>query len=192
MIKKPTHILKNSRSCIDLILTCQPKTAIGSGVYASLYLIFHYQIIYTKFNLKIFYLPPHESTAWDFKACQLWSYLKRNWHLCLGICTKLSVAIIISSIIIIIIIVLFVFSFSFFFVWFVVLAIVGLFVDACFQVCVVVATVLACFFCFFSRLLVFFYKSAVFIATGAGTGSSYNPLLVSKLNFLILEFYINL
>ena len=48
------------------------------------------------------------------------------------------------------------------------------------------------FFVFFSRLLVFFYKSAVFIATGAGTGSSYNPLLVSKLNFLILEFYINL
>ena len=97
-----------------MILTCQPKTAIGSGVYASLYSIFHYQIIYTKFDLKIFYLPPHESTAWHFKACQLWSYLKRSWHLCLGICTKLSITIIIISIIIIIIIVLFVFSFSFF------------------------------------------------------------------------------
>ena len=87
----------------------------------------------------------------------------------------------------------FVFFFLFFFVWFVVLAVVGLFVDVCFQVCVVAVIVLGCFcFCFLSRLFVFFIKgSAVFISMGAGTGWSYNLLLVSKLTFLILKLYIN-
>ena len=47
------------------------------------------------------------------------------------------------------------------------LASVGLFLDVCFQVCVVVVIVLDCF-CF----------------GGAGTGCSYNHLLVSKLTFL--------
>ena len=157
-----------------MILTCQPKTAIGSGVYASLYSIFHYQIIYTKFDLKIFYLPPHESTAWHFKACQLWSYLKRSWHLCLGICTKLSITIIIISIIIIIIIVLF--------VWFVVLAIVGLFVDACFQVCIVVATVLACLYLFFFFLVRWFSFIKVQFSLQRGRGQGQVIILCYSVN----------
>ena len=51
-IIEPTHILDNSRSCIDLIFTTQP-VVIDSGVYASLHSNCHHQIIYAKFDLKI-------------------------------------------------------------------------------------------------------------------------------------------
>ena len=65
---------------------------------------------------------------------------------------------------------LFVFSFSFFLVWIVVLAVAGLFVGVCFQFCLVVVIVLGCFwFCFLSRLFVFFYKGGcVSIQWGQG------------------------
>ena len=53
IIKEPTHILDNSRSCIDLIFTSQPNMVIDSGVHASLHLNCHHQIVTTKFDLKI-------------------------------------------------------------------------------------------------------------------------------------------
>ena len=53
--KEPTHILDKSRSCIDLIFTSQPNIVIDSGVHASLHSNCHHQIIYAKFDLKIFY-----------------------------------------------------------------------------------------------------------------------------------------
>ena len=40
---------------------------INSGVHASLHSTCHHQIIYAKFNLKIFYPPPYESMVWHFK-----------------------------------------------------------------------------------------------------------------------------
>ena len=36
IIKEPTHILDNSRSCIDLIFTSEANMVIDSGVHASL------------------------------------------------------------------------------------------------------------------------------------------------------------
>ena len=62
IIKEPTHILDNSRSCIDLIFTSQPNMVIDSGVYASFHANCHHQIIYAKFDLKIIYPPPYERT----------------------------------------------------------------------------------------------------------------------------------
>ena len=67
IIKEPTHILDSSRSCIDLIFTSQPNMVIDSGLYASLHSNCHHQIIYAKFDLNIFYLPPYERTVWHFK-----------------------------------------------------------------------------------------------------------------------------
>ena len=67
IIKEPTHILYNSRSCIDLIFTSQPNMVIDSGAHASLHSNCHHQIIYAKFDLKIFYPPPYERTVWHFK-----------------------------------------------------------------------------------------------------------------------------
>ena len=66
-IKEPTHILDNSRSCIDLIFTSQPNMVIDYGVHVSLHSNCHHQIIYTKFDLNVFYLPPYERMVWHFK-----------------------------------------------------------------------------------------------------------------------------
>ena len=62
IIKEPTHILKNSSSCIDLIFTTQPSMALQSRVHHSLHQNCHHQIIFAKFNLKVYYPPPYERT----------------------------------------------------------------------------------------------------------------------------------
>ena len=67
IVKESTHILDNSRSCIDLIFAFQPNMVIESGVHASLHSNCHHQIIYAKFDLKIFYPPPYERMVWHFK-----------------------------------------------------------------------------------------------------------------------------
>ena len=43
VINEPTHILDNSKSCIDLIFTSQPNTRMDSGVHSSLHSICHHQ-----------------------------------------------------------------------------------------------------------------------------------------------------
>ena len=62
IIKEPTRILKNSYSCIDIIFTTQPNMVSESGVYYSLYQNCHHQIIFAKFNLKIYYPSLYEKT----------------------------------------------------------------------------------------------------------------------------------
>ena len=42
VIKKPTHILDISKSCIDLIFTPQPNIIMDSGVHSSLHSNFHH------------------------------------------------------------------------------------------------------------------------------------------------------
>ena len=51
IIKEPTHINKDSSSCIDLIFTSQPNIVMESGVHSSLHLNCHHQITYAKFML---------------------------------------------------------------------------------------------------------------------------------------------
>ena len=77
VIKELTHILDTSRSCIDLIFTSQPNMAIDSSVHVSLHLSFHHQIIYAKFDLKIFYLPPYGRTVLHFKHASSYYHIKR-------------------------------------------------------------------------------------------------------------------
>ena len=74
IMKEPTPILDNSRSCINLkfkilhkLFTFQPNMAIDSGVHASSHSNCHQQIIYVKFDLKIIYPPPYEKTVSHFK-----------------------------------------------------------------------------------------------------------------------------
>ena len=59
LINEPTHLLENSSSCIDLIFTSQPNIVVESGVHPSLHPNCHLQIIFVKFNLKIYYPPPY-------------------------------------------------------------------------------------------------------------------------------------
>ena len=60
VINEPTHILDNSKSRINLIFTSQPNITIDSGVHTSLHSNCHHQIIYAKFDLKVFNPPPYE------------------------------------------------------------------------------------------------------------------------------------
>ena len=67
LISEPTHILQNSSSCIDLILTDQPNLEINSGVKLSLHKNCHHQITYAKLNLQIMPPPPYQRLVWDYK-----------------------------------------------------------------------------------------------------------------------------
>ena len=64
-IKEPTQVLDNSKSCIDLIFTSQPNMIMDSGVHPSLHSNYRHEIIYAKFDLKVFYPPPYEKTMWQ-------------------------------------------------------------------------------------------------------------------------------
>ena len=71
IIKEPTHILDNSSSCIDLIFTSQPNLTIESGVYPSLHPNCHHQVVYAKFNLKIYYPPQYYREVWHYKDANI-------------------------------------------------------------------------------------------------------------------------
>ena len=80
VINEPTHILDNSKSCIDLIFTSQPNMIMDSGVHPSLHSSCHHQIIYAKFNLKVFYPPPYERTVWHFSRANS-DHIKKEFSL---------------------------------------------------------------------------------------------------------------
>ena len=48
---------------IDLIFTSQPNMIMNSEVHPSLHSNCHHQIVYVKFDLKVFYPPPYERTV---------------------------------------------------------------------------------------------------------------------------------
>ena len=58
LIDEPTHILPNSLSCIDLIITDQPNLFVDFGVHPSLYPKSHHQIVFGTINLSV-PRPPH-------------------------------------------------------------------------------------------------------------------------------------
>ena len=67
MIKEATHILEFSSSCIDLIFTTQPNLVVEFGIHPSLYPNCHYQIVFAKFILQIYYPPPDPREIWHYK-----------------------------------------------------------------------------------------------------------------------------
>ena len=67
LINEPTQLLQNSSSCIDLIFTPQPNIVVEPGVHPSLHPNCHHQIIFGKFNVKIYYPPPYLREVWHYK-----------------------------------------------------------------------------------------------------------------------------
>ena len=67
LIHDPRHILGKSSSCIDLIFTSQPNMVVKSGVHSSLHANCHHQIVFAKFDLKIYYPPPNEREVWHYQ-----------------------------------------------------------------------------------------------------------------------------
>ena len=71
LINKPTHLTRNTSSCIDLIFTSHPNLVMESGVHSSLHENCHHQITYEKFNLKIYYPPPYEREVWHYQKANV-------------------------------------------------------------------------------------------------------------------------
>ena len=70
LISEPTHILRQSSSCIDLILTKHYNIVMDSGLDLSLHSKCHHQIIYSKLNLKIEYPPPYIRKIWNYNRAE--------------------------------------------------------------------------------------------------------------------------
>ena len=52
---------------IDLIFPSQPNLVIHSDVHPSLHPNCHHQLVFAKFNLTIFYLPPYKPLVWHYQ-----------------------------------------------------------------------------------------------------------------------------
>ena len=65
LIDKPTHILPNSSSCIDLIFSAE-NNVLESGVLSSLHPRCHHQIPYCKINFRIPFPPSYKRKIWNF------------------------------------------------------------------------------------------------------------------------------
>ena len=70
LIDEPTHICKNSSSCIDLIFTNQPNLIVNRGRHPSLHENYQHKITYAKTNPRVEYPPPYK--------CHVWNYAKAN------------------------------------------------------------------------------------------------------------------
>ena len=84
LINEPTHIQSSSSSCIDLIFTDQPNLSVNCGVHASIHPNCHHQIVYSRFNLHIYYPPPYQRLIWDYKKADATKIRKAldsvNWE----------------------------------------------------------------------------------------------------------------
>ena len=49
------------------MFTSQPKLVLDFGIHPSLQENCYHQIIYSKFSLQIFYLPPDERSVWHYQ-----------------------------------------------------------------------------------------------------------------------------
>ena len=67
LINQATHILENSKSCIDLIITNQPSLLVESGVHPSLIRGCHHEIIFGKVAVSVPHPPPYKRRLWDHK-----------------------------------------------------------------------------------------------------------------------------
>ena len=71
IMSRPTHLLPQTLSCIDLIFTDYPNLIVDSGVHLSLHSTCHHQITYCKLNLSIEYRPPYERLVWDYNRANV-------------------------------------------------------------------------------------------------------------------------
>ena len=63
---EPTHIRKNSSSCIDLIFTNQPNLIVNRGTHPSLHENCQHQITFAKATLRVEYPPPYKRHVWNY------------------------------------------------------------------------------------------------------------------------------
>ena len=67
LINKPTHVTKESSSCIDLIFTTSPNLIRETGVELSIFENCHHNLIYGIIDFKVPLVPPYLREVWDYK-----------------------------------------------------------------------------------------------------------------------------
>ena len=84
LISEPTHLMGDSKSCIDLILTDQPNLVIESGVHPSLHEHCHHQIVHGKLSVSNIARPPYTRRIWYYDKADFVAIMKSiemfNWH----------------------------------------------------------------------------------------------------------------
>ena len=84
LIAEPTHLMGDSKSCIDLIFTDQPNLIIESGVHPSLHEQCHHQIIYGKLSVSNVAQPPYTRRIWYYDKAHFVNIMKSidifNWQ----------------------------------------------------------------------------------------------------------------
>ena len=72
-----TALRTAASNSIGLIFTSQPNLVADFGIHPSLHENCHHQIVYSKFDLKIFYPPPYERTVWHYQQADT-EFIKRS------------------------------------------------------------------------------------------------------------------
>ena len=84
LIAEPTHLMGDSKSCIDLIFTDQPNLIIESGVHPSLHEQCHHQIVYGKLSVTNVAQPPYTRRIWHYNKADFVNIMKSidmfNWQ----------------------------------------------------------------------------------------------------------------
>ena len=83
LISEPTHLMGDSKSCIDLIFTNQPNLFIESGVHPSLHEQCHHQIVHGKLSVSNITSPPYSRRIWYYDKANFVAIVKSiemfNW-----------------------------------------------------------------------------------------------------------------
>ena len=84
IIDKPTHVINNSMSCIDLIF-CTNKNVISNyGVDVSMFKKCHHNIIHGKIDIRVPLPPVYVREVWDYNKANLENIKKAvsnfNWN----------------------------------------------------------------------------------------------------------------
>ena len=76
LISGPTHIIGQSRSCIDLIFTDQPHLFIESGIHPSLHEQCHHQIVHGRLSITNLAPPSYTRKLWFYDRADFLSIRK--------------------------------------------------------------------------------------------------------------------
>ena len=71
LIDEPTHIRKNSSSCIDMIFANQPNLIVNRGTHPSLHENCQRQITFAKARLRVEYPLPYKRHIWNLQKLML-------------------------------------------------------------------------------------------------------------------------
>ena len=84
MIDKPTYVIKNYKSCIDLIFCTNQNVLSNHGVDVSIFNKCHHNIVFGKINIRVPLPPIYIREVWDYKAANIENIKKAirnfNWE----------------------------------------------------------------------------------------------------------------